>query len=59
MKITLLVVGKTTDSHIQALLQDYQKRLGHYIPFCAVQLHPVHMDLPVLAAIVAARHLQG
>lgn len=33
MKITLLVVGKTTDSHIQALLQDYQKRLGHYIPF--------------------------
>ena len=33
MKITLLVVGKTTDTHIQALLQDYQKRLGHYIPF--------------------------
>lgn len=33
MKITLLVVGKTTDSHLQALLQDYQKRLRHYIPF--------------------------
>ena len=33
MKITLLVVGKTTDAHIQALLQDYQKRLGHYVPF--------------------------
>ena len=36
MKITLLVVGKTTDSHIQALLQDYQKRLGHYIPFALI-----------------------
>jgi 23S rRNA (pseudouridine1915-N3)-methyltransferase len=33
MKITLLVVGKTTDSHIEALLQDYQKRLVHYVPF--------------------------
>lgn len=33
MKITLLVVGKTADTHIQALLQDYQKRLGHYVPF--------------------------
>ena len=33
MKITLLVVGKATDAHIQALLQDYQKRLGHYVPF--------------------------
>lgn len=33
MKITLLVVGKTTDTNIQTLLQDYQKRLGHYIPF--------------------------
>lgn len=33
MKITLLVVGKTTDTHIEALVQDYQKRLTHYIPF--------------------------
>lgn len=33
MKITLLVVGKTTDTHIQALVQEYQKRLLHYIPF--------------------------
>lgn len=33
MKITLLVVGKTTDSHIEALLQEYQRRLGHYISF--------------------------
>ena len=32
MKITLLVVGKTTDKHIQALTQEYLQRLGHYLP---------------------------
>ena len=33
MRITLLVVGKTTDTHIELLIQEYQKRLAHYIPF--------------------------
>lgn len=33
MKITFLVVGKTTDAHIDALVQEYIKRLGHYVPF--------------------------
>ena len=33
MKITLSVVGKTTDTHIETLIQEYQKRLAHYIPF--------------------------
>jgi 23S rRNA (pseudouridine1915-N3)-methyltransferase len=33
MKITLLVVGKTTDVHIEVLIQEYQKRLTHYVPF--------------------------
>ncbi len=33
MKITLLVVGKTTDAHLQALIADYEKRLTHYLPF--------------------------
>ena len=33
MKVTLLVVGKTTDSHMEALIQEYQKRLTHYLPF--------------------------
>lgn len=33
MKITLIVVGKTTDSHIEVLVQAYQKRLSYYIPF--------------------------
>jgi 23S rRNA (pseudouridine1915-N3)-methyltransferase len=39
MKITLLVVGKTTDMHIESLIADYQKRLTHYIPF-ALQVIP-------------------
>jgi 23S rRNA (pseudouridine1915-N3)-methyltransferase len=39
MKITLLVVGKTTDTHIEMLIQEYQKRLTHYLPF-ALQVIP-------------------
>lgn len=33
MRITLLVVGKTTDARLQTLIDDYQQRLGHYVPF--------------------------
>lgn len=33
MKITLLVVGKTTDSRLSSLIEDYQQRLKHYVPF--------------------------
>ena len=33
MKVTLLVVGKTTDPHIVALIDDYMRRLTHYLPF--------------------------
>ena len=33
MRISLLVVGKTTDTRLQALIDDYQQRLGHYVPF--------------------------
>lgn len=33
MKITLLVVGKTTDPRLVALIDEYQQRLKHYIPF--------------------------
>lgn len=39
MRITLLVVGKTTDVHIETLIQEYQRRLTHYIPF-ALQIIP-------------------
>ena len=33
MRINLLVVGKTTDSRVASLIDDYQNRLKHYIPF--------------------------
>lgn len=33
MKITLLAIGKTDNSHLQSLMNDYSKRLGHYVTF--------------------------
>jgi len=33
MNITLLLVGKTTNPHIQALVDDYTQRLSHYTTF--------------------------
>jgi len=33
MRITLLLVGKTTDSRLQSLIDDYRQRLTHYVPF--------------------------
>ena len=39
MKITLLVVGKTTSAQVESLIQEYKKRLTHYIPF-ALQVIP-------------------
>ena len=33
MKLSLLVIGKTTDRHVQALIDDYTSRLSHYAPF--------------------------
>ena len=33
MKITLLAIGKTDDHRLQSLIEDYVKRLGHYIKF--------------------------
>ena len=33
MKISLLVVGKTTDSRLFSLMEDYISRLKHYVPF--------------------------
>ena len=39
MKITLIVVGKTTSAQVESLIQEYQKRLTHYLPF-ALQVIP-------------------
>lgn len=33
MKTDLIVVGRTTDAHIRALIDDYRERIGHYMPF--------------------------
>ena len=33
MKITLLVVGKTTTGYLKPGIDDYTARLGHYAPF--------------------------
>lgn len=34
MKTELIVVGKTTDKHFQAGIDDYTGRICHYQPFC-------------------------
>ena len=33
MKITLLLTGKTTDTRLASLIDDYRQRLTHYVPF--------------------------
>ncbi len=33
MKALLILVGKTTDKHFQAGIDDYAKRVTHYMPF--------------------------
>ena len=33
MKTELIVVGKTTNKHFIAAINDYLERIGHYMPF--------------------------
>ncbi|VBB46746.1 Ribosomal RNA large subunit methyltransferase H [uncultured Paludibacter sp.] len=33
MKIKLLMIGKTTDANLHKLIENYQKRLSHYLSF--------------------------
>jgi 23S rRNA (pseudouridine1915-N3)-methyltransferase len=33
VKTELILIGKTTDKHIQAGIDDYIGRIGHYLPF--------------------------
>jgi len=33
MKISLILVGKTTDKHVSALMDDYEARVKHYVGF--------------------------
>lgn len=38
MRISLLMVGKTTDPRLVSLIEEYQQRLKHYVPFELVVL---------------------
>ena len=55
MKITLLVVGKTTSAQVESLIQEYQKRLTHYLPF-ALQVIP---ELKNTKALTPAQQKQA
>ena len=33
MKISIIVMGKTSDDRLVSLINDYQQRLKHYVPF--------------------------
>ena len=33
MKTALILVGKTNDTHLQAIINDYAERITHYLPF--------------------------
>ena len=41
MKIVLLVVGKTVESHFIQGIEEYSKRLAHYVP-----VSYTHLTLP-------------
>ena len=47
MKIILLLVGKTTNKHIGACINDYVERIGHYVPF----------ELQVIPELKQTKHL--
>lgn len=47
MKTTLLLIGRTTDTHILSLIEDYRKRLTHYLSF----------DITVIPELKNSRHL--
>ena len=38
MKTLLILVGKTTDKHFAAGINDYVERIGHYMPFDVVTI---------------------
>ena len=38
MKCNLLLVGKTTDKHFAAGIDDYVSRIGHYMPFSLITI---------------------
>jgi 23S rRNA (pseudouridine1915-N3)-methyltransferase len=43
MKLTLLWVGKTSESWLQAGIAEYEKRLKHYIPYTVACIAPKNL----------------
>ena len=54
MKITLMVVGKTSDTRLQTLIEDYQQRLKHYVPFEFVVVPESKNDQAILSRLTPA-----
>ena len=54
MKITLMVVGKTADTRLQTLIEDYQLRLKHYVPFEFVVVPESKNDQAILSRLTPA-----
>ena len=54
MKISLLVVGKTSDSRIQSFIDEYQNRLKHYVHFEFVVVPESKNDSAILARLTPA-----
>ncbi|MCI0420578.1 MAG: 23S rRNA (pseudouridine(1915)-N(3))-methyltransferase RlmH [Acidobacteria bacterium] len=44
MKVALLWVGKTRNVHLQSLIQDYGKRLGHFCELSWREVQPVKTE---------------
>lgn len=43
MKIKLLVVGKTSNSHLTSLINDYSKRINYYMKFEIIMINNVKL----------------
>ena len=46
MKITLLWIGKTKNSSLHNLIEDYWQRLSHFCELSLVEIRPVHEEDP-------------
>ena len=51
MQIKLLAIGKTDHKQLQQLMDDYQKRLGHYIKF-HLEIIPDIKNVKILVGLI-------
>ena len=47
MNIELIVVGKTDSKEVNALVENYTKRLSHYVRFGITYLPPTQYEEPL------------